>query len=89
MTNGRGFMKVKEWFFDKTNDAAKNFEMTLVGEYTDNETLGRVLDHTIFRVEEVLAETEKAIKVALDAETFGGNVKTWTTWVPKSVIEEM
>ena len=32
---------------------------------------------------------EKAYKVALDAETAGGNPKAWTAWIPKSAIVEM
>lgn len=77
-----GIIKVKEWFFDKVNDACKNYGRMLVGEYTDG-----MLDHTLLRIEELLAETEKAYKVNVDAETFGGNSVTWTCWIPKSVIE--
>ena len=75
---------VKEWFFDKTNDTCKNFGRLLVGEYKNG-----MLDHTKLRVEEFLAESEKAIKVRLDAETFNGNVASWECWIPKSVIEEL
>lgn len=77
----RQVITVKEWFFDKTNDACKNYHRTLVGEYKDG-----MLDHTKLRVEELLAETDKAIKVKLDCETFNGTVSSWECWIPKSVI---
>lgn len=74
---------VKEWFFDKLNSQMLDYHCMIVGEYQD----GR-LDHTKLRVDEVLAETEKAYKVAIDAETQSGRPKTWTAWLPKSVIVE-
>lgn len=75
---------VKEWIFDKINEAAHGYRIYLIGESKDG-----MLDHTKLRVLEVLAETEKAYKVALDAETSGGNPKAWTAWLPKSAIVEM
>ena len=80
--NVRGLLTVKEWFFDKTNEDAKAHGILLCGEYKDG-----MLDHTIMRVEQVLGESEKAINVVLDAETFGGTFNGWKTWIPKSVIE--
>lgn len=77
----KGVITVKEWFFDKVNEAARSYHIYLVGESKDG-----MLDHTKLRVEEVLAETEKAYKVHLDAETANGHVRTWTAWIPKSVI---
>ena len=77
----KGVVTVKEWFFDKVNDTCRSYNCQLVGEYKDD-----MLDHTKLRVEEVLAETEKAYKVVLDAETANGHAKAWTTWIPKSVI---
>lgn len=77
----KGIVNVPEWLFNKVNDAAMNYHMVLVGEYKDG-----MLDHTKLRVVEVLAETEKAYKVAVDAETMNGTPKTWNAWLPKSVI---
>lgn len=77
----KGIVTVKEWIFDKINDAARNYNIMLIGEYKDG-----MLDHTKIRVEEVLAETEKAYKVSVDAETLGGNWKPWTCWIPKSAV---
>lgn len=82
----KGIITVKEWFFDKTNRAAADYGVILEGEYIESETIGSVLDHTKLRVEDVLAESEKAVKVALDATTRNGSHRTWTTWIPKSVI---
>ena len=76
-------IKVKEWFFDKVNEAASAYNTYIVCEYTDG-----VADHTRLRVEEVLGETGKAYKVAIDAETASGSHKTWMAWIPKSVIED-
>lgn len=75
---------VKEWLFDKINETARDYHIYLIGESKDD-----MLDHTKLRVLEVLGETEKAYKVALDAETSGGNPKAWTAWLPKSAIVEM
>ncbi len=72
---------VKEWIFDNINEAARKYRTYLVGEYTDG-----ILDHSKLRIEEVFEETEKAYKVALDAETASGYAKTWTAWIPKSAI---
>ena len=83
----QSIITVKEWFFDKVHDQALGYHISLNGEYTEHPVMGNVLDHTKLRVEEVLAETEKAYKVKLDAETIYGNWKPWTTWIPKSVIE--
>lgn len=77
----RTTITVKEWFFDKVNEAAKDYGIYLIGGYKDG-----ILDSKL-RIEEVFAETEKAYKVAIDAETIGGKYKAWTTWIPKSVVE--
>ena len=79
----QSIVTVKEWLFDKINKQAHAYHTYLVGEYNDG-----MLDHTKLRVNEVLAETEKAFKVALDAETANGIVKTWTAWLPKSAVVE-
>lgn len=81
----KGVIKVKEWFFDKVNDACKNYNCILSGEYEEVNGI-TMMDHTKLRVDEVLFETEKAYKVIVEAETFRGHYKGWTTWVPKSVI---
>lgn len=79
--NNRTTITVSEWLFDKINEEAHRYRIYLVGEYVDG-----CLDHSKLRIEEVLAETEKAYKVSIDAETIGGNYKPWTAWIPKSAI---
>lgn len=78
-------IRVKEWFRDKLHDEAMSHHLVLNGTYN---TVGEIqmLDHETLRVDQVLAESEKAWKVVLDADTFGGVYKGYTTWIPKSVI---
>lgn len=86
----KGYMKVKEWFFNKTYETALGYGICLRGEYTDLEVDGEVIhdvmSQEIFRVDEILDITEKAVKVKIDAETMLGKYRPYTVWVPKSVI---
>lgn len=83
----RGTISIKEWFFNKVNEECKKYGMILAAEYKYDEDLQTsVCDRSKMRIDNVLAETEKAYKVVLDAETFGGAYKGWQTWIPKSVI---
>lgn len=86
MENARGIWTVKEWFFNKISDEAMNKKVYIMGEYIEQENGNHVLDRTKFRIEGILGETEKAYKVQLDAETWGGRWCGWTTWIPKSVV---
>ncbi len=77
---------VKPWLFDKLSDEMRRYHFLLVCEYTDVNGLS-MADHSKLRVEEVLAETEKAYKVKLDVETENaGHPRTYTAWLPKSAI---
>lgn len=76
---------VKSWLFDKLSDEMRRYHFLLVCEYTDVNGLS-MADHSKLRVEEVIAETEKAYKVKLDVETVNGNPRTYTAWLPKSAI---
>lgn len=78
----QSIVKVKEWFFNKTYAQAREYGMFLDGEYKDG-----CLRHDMVRVADVLSETEKAYKVMLETTTIGGRFATFTTWMPKSVIE--
>ena len=78
---GHSTITVKEWFFDKICEAVGKYHWFPVATYKDG-----MRDDTKLRVEEVLAETEKAYKVTIDCETSNNSVKTYTTWIPKSVI---
>lgn len=53
---------VKPWLFDKLSDEMRRYHFLLVCEYTDVNGLS-MADHSKLRVEEVLAETEKAYVV--------------------------
>lgn len=78
---------VKEWAFDKVNDECHNYNLLLIGEYEDRNGT-RMLDHTKLRIFDIIKETEKAIKVAVEAETYSGQFREWNTWIPKSAIEK-
>lgn len=78
---------VKEWFFDKLNNTMSGYRCTPIRTYKTDESGFTSSDDTKLRISEVVAETEKAYQVVVDAETFGGSYKAWKTWIPKSVIE--
>lgn len=77
---------VKEWFFDKLYDTMSSYKCLPRAQYKTEDGI-QVIDRTKLFVTEVLAESEKAYKIAVDAETYAGNYKSWTTWLPKSVVE--
>lgn len=81
-------IKLKSWFYDKTEDTAKVYNVFI--DYTRrNPDLGTRYeeDGCVFvNVEEVLGESEKAMKVRLSSGAIDGSVKGWTTWIPKSVF---
>ena len=77
----RGTVEIKEWFFDKLENQMKNYGMLIAGTYEDG-----IRSNSKIRINEVLAESEKAYKINIDADTFGGNCRTYTTWIPKSVV---
>lgn len=81
---------IKEWLRDKIDEEAKSYHMLLDGCYsfdTDNHVDGSIsLNHSTILVEEVVSETEKAVKVQLSATTFGGHYHAFTAWLPKSQI---
>lgn len=79
-------IKVKEWFRDELHDKMMGYRCLPDCEYIEDPVIGSVADGTSLRIAELVAETEKAVKVVVEAETFGGHYKGWTTWIPKSVI---
>lgn len=77
---------VKSWFWDKLQDEMRRYHLLLVCEYVDADGL-HMADHSKLRIDEVMAETAKAYKVAIDAEfENGGRGHAWHAWIPKSVI---
>lgn len=79
-------MTVKEWFRDELKEKMMGYHCLPESEYIEDPKFGSIADDTKLRIAELVAETEKAVKVVVEAETFGGHYKGWTTWIPKSVI---
>jgi len=84
----RGFIKIKEWFYDKTQAIARGYNV-----YIDVESRGEFGEvkadengYITVLVDEVIAESEKAVQVKLASGGVVGSYKGWKTWIPKSVI---
>lgn len=88
MENKKQIITVPEWFWNRIDNDIRRYGWSLVVEYKESESLLDRIDHTKLRVEEVFEETEKAYKVALDAETIGGYPKEWICWIPKSILNK-
>lgn len=85
----REVIKIKEWFYDKTQAAARAYNVFLdVTAESRNEIGSITADENGYLncVAEVLDESEKAYKVHLESGAVVGSVKGWTTWVPKTVM---
>lgn len=81
------FLKMKEWLFNKVNNESRNYHIHLDFDRDENGMM-EIEDGCVFaHVEEVLGETEKAIKVRLASGECVGSTKGWTTWLPKSCVE--
>ena len=82
---------VKWWIYNKINERASQYGWYILAEGTlPYLPYGKWHFDTMILEGEVLAETEKAVKVSLDYkkhcsdEVFHG----FTAWIPKSAIEE-
>lgn len=73
-------IKVKEWKVNQINDECGKFHMVICRKNNEDGTWTLHLDQP------VLKETEKAVYVSLDAMTYGDNLKSFRTWIPKSCI---
>ncbi len=84
-----GFVKVRDWFIDKTQVTAKRYN-TFIDVYSRNEEGVIIAEDGYYTVKiiEVLTESEKAIQVVLGTGDIVGSYKGWKTWIPKSVIKE-
>lgn len=84
-----GFVKVRDWFIDKTQVTAKRYN-TFIDVYSRNEDGVIIAEDGYYTVKiiEVLQESEKAIQVVLGTGDIVGSYKGWKTWIPKSVIKE-
>lgn len=83
-----GFVKVRDWFIDKTQITAKKYN-TFIDVYSRNEEGVIISEDGYYTVIilKVLSESENAIQVVLGSGDIVGSCKGWKTWVPKSVIK--
>jgi hypothetical protein len=79
-------IKVKKWFYEKTDAVAKTYNVYIDFERDDDGMMKVVNDTVTLYTREIIAESEKAVKVCLESGAVVGSVKGWTTWIPKSVI---
>ena len=88
MTTGK--IRVKFWFIEKVQDEAKKYHMyiDIVDRTTDEHGMLQADEDGYYNVvaDEIIAESEKAVKVRLATGLIDGSYKGWTTWIPKSVI---
>ena len=79
-------IKVKEWFYKKTDGVAKSYNTFIDYERTPEGSRNVVNGFVTLYAREIIAESEKAIKVCLESGAVVGSYKGWTTWIPKSVM---
>lgn len=79
-------LKIKEWFYDKTQDVARNYNCYIDFERDENRYRKVEDGYVTVYAREIIAETEKAIQVVLETGDVVGSYKGWKTWIPKSVI---
>lgn len=85
------FIKVKEWFFDKTQETAGRYN-TYIDVYSRDENGYIKADENGYitvKADDILNESEKAIQVLLSSGEMVGTCKGWKTWIPKSLIGGM
>ncbi|MBR3330646.1 MAG: hypothetical protein IKG25_05435 [Mogibacterium sp.] len=73
-------IKVKNWKVDQIIDEAHKYHLAICRVNNEDGT------YTLHLDQPVLKETEKAVYVSLDAETYGENARSFRTWIPKSCI---
>lgn len=79
-------LKVKKWFYEKTDDIAKTYNTFIDYERGYDDMINVVDGFVTLYAREVLGESDKAIKVCLESGAVVGSCKGWTTWIPKSVL---
>lgn len=84
----RKVFRIKSWFYDKINQEARRF-----GKYVEHaeyiDPLSEGFPEVLTVAGEYQLETEKAVKMTLEADDFIHNSLTeWSCWIPKSVILE-
>ena len=80
-------MYIKEWFYEKEEEKAMWYNTFIdTPERNEDGTVKVVDGYVLTVVEEILQESEKAIKVRFSTGSVVGSYKGWTTWIPKSVV---
>ena len=82
-------MKIKTWVIDREQKTARQYDAYI--DYTrrteDIAKTPLIEDGCYYvRINEILQETEKAIKVNLSTGAVVGSYKGWKCWIPKSQI---
>lgn len=84
-------IKVKEWKATQIKMDMAKYHWMPVYEYTTVNGIEQAYnpeDESYTFIGEILSESEKAYKVELETQTesFGATGKTFTCWIPKSVV---
>lgn len=80
-------LTVKSWVIDKAQQTARAYNCYIdYAERNEDGTRWEQNGYTKVTAEEVLGETEKALKVRLRTGDVVGSAKGWTMWIPKSQI---
>ena len=82
-----GYIKIKEWFYNKTEETSSRYNTFVDAERNEDGTIKIENGYVTVLVQEVLSETEKAVQVVLSTGNVVGSCKGWKCWVPKSVIK--
>lgn len=77
-------IRVKEWFINKEQNKATRYNIFFDHARNEDGTI-KVESGFVTVFVEIVAETEKAIKVDLMTGSVVGSCKGWQTWIPKSV----
>ena len=92
MMNAENIMKVKSWVIEKAQNEAKRYNMWFnipdCGRDSEGMHVLTSDGYDFIIVEEILSETEKAVKVRIATGWTDGSSKGWTTWIPKSQIAQ-
>lgn len=84
----RTVLRIKEWFEEKEQNKASAYNIYFqIADRNEDGSIKRE-DGFVSLVCEILAESEKAVKVHIESGDVVGSAKGWTTWVPKSVVAE-
>ena len=80
-------IKVKAWIIDKAQTTASKYNCFIDFARRNEDGTRTEEDGFIFvKAQEILEESEKAIKVKLSTGECDGSYKGWTLWIPKSQI---